>query len=379
MRVLLCGSAGIYGAQLSLYHLAKMLKQKGVEVLVVIPEHNEMENLYKKANIEFKVIKNGLCWYKPPLTSKGKLIYIIKLCLNYIAELRIKKIIKKKSIDIIHINSIGISIGAKSAIRANKKLVWHIREFVEEDLNRLFYNTKKTYGLVNQADCIITISKSVFNKYHNIFSNDNMVVIPNGIDETEYCGKEHKILLNEKIKIVFVGRIANEKGQWVLMEALDYLKKYHYCLEVEFIGDGNGDESECNRLKTIVKLKGWTSFVCFSGYTNQIATKLRESDICVVASKLEAFGRVTVEAMLAGSLVIGADSGGTSEILSDGRGILFDVGCAEQLAAKIQYIIEHKDEMRILAEKAQKYALEVYTAERNAEQIYQVYKKLIKG
>ena len=48
-------------------------------------------------------------------------------------------------------------------------------------------------------------------------------------------------------------------------------------------------------------------------------------DIALVASCSEAFGRVTVEAMLAGMLVIGADVAGTSELICDGvNGILYE-------------------------------------------------------
>ena len=38
---------------------------------------------------------------------------------------------------------------------------------------------------------------------------------------------------------------------------------------------------------------------------------MAQADVSVVTSRCEAFGRVTVEAMLTGNLVLGADSAGT--------------------------------------------------------------------
>ena len=70
-----------------------------------------------------------------------------------------------------------------------------------------------------------------------------------------------------------------------------------------------------------------------------------KSDIFIMNSKAEGFGRVTVEAMLAGCLVLGRRTGGTLEIIDNAKnGILYDT---EEEAARY---LEHAIQDRILSQ-----------------------------
>ena len=75
-----------------------------------------------------------------------------------------------------------------------------------------------------------------------------------------------------------------------------------------------------------------------SGYCKQIKDKMIESDILLMNSRSEGFGRVTVEGMLGGLLVIGRNSAGTAEIIQDGRtGLLFNTD--EELEQLLQKVL----------------------------------------
>lgn len=70
---------------------------------------------------------------------------------------------------------------------------------------------------------------------------------------------------------------------------------------------------------------------------------IRMADVVLICSHWEPFGRVTVEAMLAGKPVI-AISGATVELIHDGvTGLLYDPGNYSVLANKMRYFC-----MRIL-------------------------------
>lgn len=377
MKVLLIGTAGKYGAQLSLVHLSRELKNRGLEVEVVIPNKGETDILYEQEGIPCHIIKNGLMWYNPKQNIfKRYLIYVAKIIINLVAEFRVGILIRKKSIDIVHINSIGVGIGARSAKRLNRKLVWHIREFVEEDLNRKLFSKKKTYSLLNSADAIITISDAVRQYYANVINNNKMHTVYNGIDCSFNLERNNDILSNGKVRIIVSGRICKEKGQYIVLDALHYLNKYIDFVTIDFCGDSNGDNTELDNLVALVKKNGWNNIVSFSGYCNSMAEKYREADICIVPSKMEAFGRVSVEAMLSGCLVIGSESGGTKELLQNDRGILFTTGDSKDLAEKISWAIENKDNARKISKSAYIYAKGVFTSQKNADNVLKIYNKV---
>lgn len=377
MKVLLIGSAGKYGAQLSLVYLCKVLIKKGINVEVVLPDKGETDTLFEEAGITCYVIKNGLVWAKAPASVKGRLVHVIKMLVNCGAELKIKRIIRRDNIDIVHINSIGIGVGAKSALKLKKKLVWHIREFVEEDLNRRLYNADRTYKLVSKSDAVIAISEAIYEKYADKISPKTFKVIYNGVEPDVYASSERSILINDKIRIVVPGRICHEKGQYLVVEALERLNDLKEILSVEFCGDGNGNDEEYNKLKSCVKSNGWNKNVLFLGYCERMDDIYKKADIVIVPSKQEAFGRVTVEAMMAGCYVIGANSGGTKELLSSNRGMLFEFGNSKKLADGIRWVILNKETARITARDSRKFAIKEFSAEKNALAITDIYNEFI--
>ena len=119
--------------------------------------------------------------------------------------------------------------------------------------------------------------------------------------------------------------------------------------------------------------------VIFAGFTENMEEVWRNTDLCVMCSRAEAFGRVTVEAMLAGAFVIGANTAGTAEIIEDQKsGLLYKQGDPGDLALKIMYVLQHKEWARQIAAVGQKYAREKFSAQRNAEEIVGVYQDVLK-
>src|SRR5699024_2110946 len=280
-------------------------------------------------------------------------------------------------IEIVHINAITSSNGYIAAKLGKVPIVWHIREFLEEDLNRDFRNRKKAISRLNKSDCIITVSDSVKNKYNEILNNKNMIRIYNGIDPTPYLDLKNKQFERNNIILTLVGRLVPQKGHKEVLFALyKVAENYKRKLKVRFVGDkGNG--MFLSELKEIVKELELENIIEFINYRSDIHNVWAETDIALVASKAEAFGRVTVEAMLGGALVIGADTAGTAELISEKYGLLYKQGDYISLANTITYAIAHQEEMKKKTFYARKYALENFTAENNADNVYEVYRTLV--
>ena len=66
-------------------------------------------------------------------------------------------------------------------------------------------------------------------------------------------------------------------------------------------------------------------------------------DWFVMATKAETFGMVTIESLACGTPVLGSNAGGTPEILENkSGGILFETLSSDDLAAKIDSIVDNK-------------------------------------
>ena len=145
------------GAFLSMVKLCSLLQnQYRHNILVLLHCNGNGEKLLEDNNIEYVKIRsfNWFVPYKPK-----QIIRKIKLALcyiwmplsqvyNIIAIRKIRRLIKKEKIQIVHINTSCSYVGAQAALLENIPFVWHIREFLEEDQERCIWNNKKGYSLI---------------------------------------------------------------------------------------------------------------------------------------------------------------------------------------------------------------------------------------
>lgn len=125
-------------------------------------------------------------------------------------------------------------------------------------------------------------------------------------------------------------------------------------------------------------IQGVDKWIQFIGPQSDIKQLYRDTDIVLMCSQSEAFGRVTVEAMMSGCLVIGANSGGTMELVSDNEtGLLYTSGDYSDLAAKIRLALKYPDRMRDIAKQGQSKMLNEMTAQNNAFRINELYREIV--
>lgn len=155
------------GAFQSMVRLCILLRDKyGCDVLVLLRRNGRGEELLKENGIRYLKIKS-YNWIIPDHPSS--LFRKAELCVrlvtkpfaqlyNQLAIVRIKKLIRDEKVDIVHQNTSYIYAPAKAAIKSDVPLVWHLREFLEEDQHKRIWNRKSGYGLISKASAVITIS-----------------------------------------------------------------------------------------------------------------------------------------------------------------------------------------------------------------------------
>lgn len=369
---------GVNGASLSMLGMIdNFVENNKIYVLTNYKEGKFIDELKKRdVNIIYAPYRRWVA-YKP----KGKIKWIIKriLCflacqINYVSALRVRSIIKNEKIDLIHSNTSVMNIGAILSRLCNIPHVWHIREFGQEDFNfHYLYTAKYSLNYIKKnSNGIITVSKALYSKYKNKLNTNKITVIYNGINTKNIQEKKFD-KDKENINIIICGAITETKGQKDAILALNEIIKRGYH-NVTLSIAGSGDTEPINDL--ISKLDLDTN-VKLLGRVDNLVDIRKNIDLELVCSKCEAFGRVTIEAMMSMIPVIGSNTGGTTELIRDGyNGFLYKQGDYIDLADKIEFFLNNRDKIEYMGRNAYDFS-KVFTSELNAKKVYDVYKEVV--
>lgn len=361
----------MYGANRSLLNLIlDMRSRHGVIPYVLVAEDGDFVSECNKENIPCEVAF-FYRWNNPGGTFQSMLKSRVKNIFNiYLYKKALEKT-KDWKIDLVHSNSSETDIGCYIAQKYNIPHVWHIREYGMEDYNLVYSHcdnyVSKQY---EKASAVITISKAIYNYYiseRKLLSQLNTKTIYNGIAIIPTYHKSY--FLNNTMNFCVCGLITEGKNQIEIIEALKYLKEYNFI--VHFIGGGN--EYYIRKLKEKTEELDVENKVKFWGYQSNVNDILKEMDIGIIPSKKEAFGRVTIEYMLNYMPVIGSNSGGTPELVAEGTGMVYELGKADELANRMKYFLEHKENVSCMGARARNHAIDNFSMKKNTDLIYDVY------
>ena len=299
-----------------------------------------------------------------------------KKILNILPIIRIRKIIRDNEIDVIHLNTTGYYVGAIAAKKAGIPYVWHLRDVLNDDYNYKLCNPH-CYSVINDANRIIAISEYVYETYKSVLRPE-IDIIYNGVSTNDYYSSDRELFRFDTTRFVCVANMTGNKGQKYVIEAA---KKLVECGVTSFYIDFVGEGCYENQYKLMVNKYGLDPNIKFWGKQEDVTRFYKQADVSIMASQAEAFGRVTIEAMMEGCLVIGAEAGATKELLdNDETGIFFKCNDSSDLANVMADIIKgNKEKYRNIARKGQKVALERFASTTCADRIFKLYEEVLNG
>lgn len=388
MRILFISTGDAkYGAPKSMLKLMELLIHTyKCECVLLTKKHNALNDWCNDHNIE-----NYCCFYRDIMAGDSYdkwYLNSIKHCLKYtlyliggITEKHINKLpIDFSKVDIIHSNTNRVDIGAYLSRKHNIPHVWHLREMDEGTKNMHYYIPKWNNYMNTNAEVFIAITEAVKKSWcaHGL-DPDKVKVIYNGIATETIKHVNHQLFSGEdsRIKIVSVGRIERGKGQEDLIRALCALpEELQIRFQVDFYGDAYWDYKKY--LDDIIRKNSCKVLIHYYGYCNDIGDKLQYYDIGIMCSPAEAFGRTTVEYMMAGLLTIATDSGANPELIRPRiDGILYEQGNSNALKEVLEDILANQDSFYLLAENGYIRAKQLFQANVNAEKIFHLYKNIM--
>ncbi len=318
------------------------------------------------------------------LPAPDFLTWILQLNLSMV-EYAISLINSLGDLDLIHAHDWLVAYAGRALKHAYKLpliATIHATEYgrnqgLHNDLQR--YISDVEWWLTYEAWRVIVCSHYMEKEVRRIFQlpEDKVRIVPNGVDLSRYQ-RARKVLSrdmyaapDEKI-IFFVGRLVQEKGVHILLDAVPKVLSCYP--RAKFIVAGRGPAEDY--LKNKAKDLGIYEKVYFTGYIDGVMRDYlyREAAVAIFPSLYEPFGMVVLEAMAAKTPVVVSDVGGLSEIVKhEQNGLRFYAGNANSLADNVLRLLHEPELASRLAERAYQDLHQLYTWREIARQTQKVY------
>ena len=141
---------------------------------------------------------------------------------------------------------------------------------------------------------------------------------------------------------------------------------------------GSGPDIEIRKLVKQIADYNLQDHIKIRGYHKNMTEMYQEADLLLVTSKMETFGRVAVEAMLAGCPVLCSDAGALPEIIRDGdTGLLYRSGDPENLFSQLKKLVSDAKLREQLSIKAAIYATNNYSLDTFIHKIHSIIRNLL--
>ncbi len=172
--------------------------------------------------------------------------------------------------------------------------------------------------------------------------------------------------------IFYFGRLVEEKGVDILIEAMQYLP----AISLKILGEGPEEAS----LRASVRRRGLRN-VEFLGprwgeYLRRVLSRCRF--VVLPSSWHENLPYTILHAFSSGKAVIGADRGGVPELLRDGEfGLLTPAGDGRALASRIEELWNDPSRAAAMGEAARRYVGEQFSEEKFYHDLMAIYREVL--
>jgi glycosyltransferase involved in cell wall biosynthesis len=343
--LLVSHAAEMGGAEQGLLDLARHLGPHGCQVLLLAD--GDLHRILERHGIPVRVLQAGSIFMG--VRRAGGAARALAAVPQTIV-LACKLAAAASGHELIYANSQKAALVAMLAGRlAHRPVIWHLHDIL--DAGHFGWLQRHALAMLSNAltRCVIVVSAAARDAYIASGGKPGRArLVYNGIDPVAYEGLAEiprntlrdELGLPQGPLIGLFGRITEWKGQRVLIEALPHLPH----LQALIVGAPMfGQDAELAYLKTLAGRLGVTDRLHFLGHRADVPRLMRAVDMVVHCSTSpEPFGRVIVEALLAGSPVLAAEGGASREILGD-TGWVVKANDPAALAAAIDSVLARND------------------------------------
>lgn len=351
------------GSQKICWEILNKLEETEFEKWVLFSDFSKNDRERKECQQAFEGIgahvifspkmKREICW-----SDWGAMLEIYKLC-------------RKEKFDIVHTHSTkpGI-IGRIAATLAGVPLVVHtvhglaFHKYVKFPKWQFYWVCEMFASLF--CDKIILVNR-YYNRYFRWFKR-KVETVYNGVDFSLLPESEKQ---NNVIpKILFVGRLDEQKDPLTLLQAAEYVAKKYPEIQFTLVGDGEKfRECQC-----FIEQHNLTDTVFLAGWQKNVASFYLTHDIFVAPSIYESFGLMFVEAGFYGLPVVATRVEGIPEVVEDQvSGLLCSPRKPQELAENIIRLVENRSLCCSMGATAHQRVTSLFSSQKMTERYKKIY------
>jgi glycosyltransferase involved in cell wall biosynthesis len=351
--------------------LEEIAKLPDVELTLVTPSYWQSDDGSKQ--VLERLYTSGYQMIETPIKLNGN------FHLHYYPQL--KRIMREVQPDIVHIDEEPYNLATYLATRLAQPYNARVLFFTWQNLYRDYPPPFRQMELHNykHAAAAIAGNRDASEVLRRKGYIGPIQIIPQfGFDTDIYKRSTPRIprQTGDPFIIGFIGRLKEEKGLPLIVDALTMLPDY--CRAV-FVGNGPMKTALTEQAARL----GVAERVIFKPGvpTYQVPHEIEQWDVHVLpsltrANWIEQFGRTLAEAMSCETPVIGSSSGEIPYVIGD-AGLIFKEGDAHELSTCIQKLLADPSLYADLAKRGRQRVLDNYTQKQIAQQTYQVYKSIV--
>ncbi|WP_213814362.1 glycosyltransferase [Glaciihabitans sp. dw_435] len=281
-----------------------------------------------------------------PSLRRNRFLYLVVpffLFFEFFAVLRLNRMLRPDVINAHWIIPQGV-VCALANLFARRKLVLTVHGGDVFTFNHPFAIWLKRWAMRRSARIVVN-STVTRDKARSIYPDGDYEVIPMGVDLAEFEGRQ--TTGDAPLRVLFVGRLSEEKGVIDLLDALAILQERGIPFQARIAGTG----PQAAELVAMGDATGLGDSAQFLGWVahDQLADHYHWADVFVgpsIASStgwIEALGVVFIEASASGLPIVTTDTGGMRDVVLDREtGFIVEEKSPEQIADRLAQLSEDR-------------------------------------
>lgn len=319
--------------------------------------------------------------------ERGLKVYVADLSkLNPLEIMKVRNVIDKEEIDIVHGHDVKPTIGGYLASRKRKiPVISHIHVtylWMQKDgfLKKIDEYFRKKYSLSIACSEIV---RDYYLEYNKSVDPNKVIYMDNSFnfiefDKVKITDKDEfkkKLGIDNKTYIYgYLGRLIKIKGADLMIESFNKIKDNVKDSVLLIVGDG--DEKE--NFEKLAKDLGIEDRVIFAGFQKDVYNYMNVFDSFILPSVREGLPIAVLEAMAMKKPVISTPVAGLKKLIkNDYNGIILNERTSEQLSESMIKVYNDKEFSRQLGENEYNFIYENYNIEKYVRKIEDIYGKII--
>jgi glycosyltransferase involved in cell wall biosynthesis len=356
--LVIAGATYIYGAEKVTLDVIAGLKQEGYDLQVIISGWNDGAFAHALDEMQIKYHPLKLGWY-----YTSKILWSLDSLIHYpgalIRFLQIRKQFKKWPVYMISFRQVILLWPF-----FKRNIVYHVHDVNSKSKQARFF-----LKIIDRKVCrYIAVSEFIKEDLEaSGIPAGKIEVIYNGVNILPWVNKN--IASGTGLTVGIVGQVIERKGHVSLLHAISLLTKKR--LDITLVIAGDGDAGFTEKLKTLITELNISGKINWRGFKKDAVDIYTGIDVLVAPTLTEEpFGLITIEANMFGIPVIASNSGGFKETVINGvSGFLTEAGNSEQLAEKIEYFYNNRDEIIQMGKKGLENVNEYFNREKMISKI----------